>query len=99
MTLLLLLSVAAPVAALTWWLWSGSKPSLIVTFTLACLSLAFWLWVSWSLRDGMGPDAIDSSGTEALRRFWSGASIWVMSWAGLVAVALSRLWWGQRTAP
>ena len=57
--------------------------------TLLTTALGFWGIVgvfSWILRDGLGPDSVDSSGWAAFERFF-----WTWSWGpiaiGLVTVA------------
>lgn len=34
------------------------------------LLLAFWAMFNWFLRDGLGPDSVESFGWEAFHRFW-----------------------------
>ena len=40
-----------------------------VMAALSSTTLIFWGWWAWSLRDGMGPDSIESRGAQALVRF------------------------------
>jgi hypothetical protein len=52
--------------------------------SLLLLALGAWTWL---LRDGLGPDSIESSGIEALRRFFS--DFWPFALLGLVLFVIA----------
>lgn len=53
-----------------------------VMAAISSITLIFWGWWAWLLRDGMGPDSIESRGAEALARFlgefWIPAVLWAL---------------------
>lgn len=53
-----------------------------VMAALSSTTLIFWGWWAWFLRDGMGPDSIESRGAQALVRFlgelWIPATLWAL---------------------
>jgi hypothetical protein len=63
--------ILAALAAAIWLFRSASRAALaaVLFFTLAALGWAAFL--SWVLRDGLGPDSVTSTGTMAWRRFAS----------------------------
>jgi hypothetical protein len=52
-------------------LFSPSRRALIAVFIFTLLALAHAGFWNWLLRDGLGPDAITSTGLEAWKRFAS----------------------------
>jgi hypothetical protein len=66
----------------------GIALGLVLVALLLLLSLGSY---SWLLRDGLGPDAVESSGFEALRRFWS--DFWpVAAICGIICLAAFFVW-------
>jgi hypothetical protein len=69
----------------------------ILCFAAAGYFLGAALLLSWSLRDGLGPDAIESSGVEAIRR--AARDAWP---AALISTTVMFAAWkiaGRRTPP
>ena len=48
--------------------------------TIGLLAVSLWAWL---LKDGLGPDSVESHGWRALERFWAGAG-----WALLAPTVL-----------
>ena len=74
-------------------LWSFVFPSRHSLFLLAIISSAVLiacLFLAWFFRDGMGPDAIESTGLEAARRIGVGAAAPLAVWLVLNALAFAR---------
>ncbi|MDR6840429.1 hypothetical protein [Pseudoxanthomonas sacheonensis] len=80
----LALALAAFVIFLIW----RTKFLLIVSSTLLTASLFIWGIVVWFLRDGMGPDAIESSGLQAWSHFLEFFWMPIVFWAFLIIVSI-----------
>lgn len=85
-----LLACAAAVAAFLWVLAKGSLPALISVVVSTSAALASWLSVAWLLRDGMGPDAVTSSGMDALHRVVPSTIIPLVVWAVVNGLSVRR---------
>src|SRR5688572_12627167 len=59
-----------------------------VMAAVSSITLIFSGWWTWLLRDGMGPDSIESQGIEALTRFLDQFWIPAVLWALLIGIGL-----------
>ena len=82
-----------------WALLSGSTVSLRVFFAVSAPALADVFWLAWFFRDGMGPDAVTTSGWKAVHHFMLLASIPVCLWGLFAFTLLGRRWWATRQRP
>ena len=64
---------------------------LVRTALICCISMAPFAWI---LRDGLGPDAVESQGWEALRR-----SFTFMGWGPILLALLLAHWLCKTRAP
>ena len=71
----------------------GLAVGIAVFSSLLLLALGAWTWL---LRDGLGPDSVESSGIEALRRFFS--DFWPVALFCL-ALFVIALFIGRHQAP
>jgi hypothetical protein len=92
----LYLPVIVVLAAFTWLILSGSRQAFVLTIALVCVSLAVWLPMEWFLRNGLGPDSIESDGVLAWRRFLEGAAVPFVFFGVIVAASIGRYCLGRR---
>ena len=85
--------ILAALAGLVWLCCSRSRAALGLVILLALAALIWAGFLSWMLRDGLGPDAVTSSGLQAWRRFASDMLFPVGVCAFIVIVAISLFWW------
>ena len=78
---------------------SGSRRSFGTFLSVSLATLANLLWLAWFFRDGMGPDAITTSGLGAWQNFWALAAVPVVAWVALSLAAGLRYWHAVRAAP
>ena len=84
---LMLLGVAA---TFLWSLVSASRLSLALVICVSSSVLLFILYLIWFFRDGMGPDAVTSTGLEMARRIGTAAAVPVALWILLNGLAIAR---------
>ena len=95
-----LMSLALPtVSVLVFWLFLRRKTTrLFVLFQAVWFaSLSVWALVCWFYRDGMGPDAISTSGQSALLSFLDGFKVYAVCWA-LVELAVILVFVRRRSS-
>jgi hypothetical protein len=68
-----LLVVSSAISALRLW-FSRSRAAISMAIVSSFAALAWAGYWSWLLRDGLGPDAVESTGWQAWRRF--GSEMW-----------------------
>ena len=91
--------VAAALAALVWLFRSASRAALSIVIVLALAALAWSAFLSWILRDGLGPDAVTSSGIDAWKRFASDM-LFPTSVCGVIIIAAVVLFcWRRNGVP
>lgn len=72
-----------------WFLIRRTRRMFIVSFSLLTLSLLVWGGVIWFLRDGLGPDSVESQGLLAWTRFLGFFWIPFVFWVGLTLFGLA----------
>jgi hypothetical protein len=53
---------------------NDGSPRLLLFLVLLLVSFCYLVWAAlmcWTLKDGLGPDAIESTGLLAISRFWA----------------------------
>lgn len=84
--------VIASTICFVWPLVSPSRRSFIGAFSVTTAALAVSLWLVWSFRDGMGPDAVTTTGFKALQHFWHGAVVPMVTWLTFAIIVTARVW-------
>src|SRR3954447_7696807 len=97
--------VAIPCLALAscvsfFWLFiSPARTSFWALVISSSAALSVSAHVSWSLRDGLGPDAITTTGVRAFQHFMSGFGFPLLAWTFVVVLGSLRYWWSARQRP
>src|SRR5688572_7362005 len=68
-------TIVATAISFLWSFVSGSRRSFGTFLSVSLATLANLLWLAWFFRDGMGPDAITTSGLGAWQNFWALAAV------------------------
>ena len=76
--------------AFVWTLISGSRLSLISFASVSTVTFLSVLLLIWFFRDGIGPDAVTSTGFEMARRIGIGAAFPAACWLLLNGLAFFR---------
>lgn len=82
--------IVASVICLVWVIVWPSRISLTVWLSTSTAALAMLCWFTWLLRDGLGPDAVSTTGLAAWQRFWQGAAFPAAAWSICVAASVVR---------
>ena len=91
--LLFWIIVLAALAALVWLFRSRSRAALSIVIVLALAALGWSALLSWVLRDGLGPDAVTSTGVNAWKRF-APEMLFPTSVCGFIIIsAVVSFWW------
>jgi hypothetical protein len=81
--------VAASLVCLGLLFATRSKAALALTLACSTIALCIWAWLDWAFRDGLGPGAVSSFGTSALRNFFGQFWFALAAWGFLVVVSLT----------
>jgi hypothetical protein len=92
-------TIVAAAISFLWAFVSGSRRSFGTFLTVSLATLANLLWLAWFFRDGMGPDAITTSGLDAWQHFWALAAVPVVAWVALALATGLRYWHAVHTCP
>lgn len=76
--------------AFLWSLIAGSRLSLVLVSSVSSATLLALLFLIWFFRDGLGPDAVTSTGLEAAHRLGIGSVIPVIVWLLVNGLAFAR---------
>jgi hypothetical protein len=76
-----------------------SRISLLATLVFSSVTLGVLLYIAWFFRDGLGPDAVTTTGVAAWRHFMFGAAFPLIAWSFIVVTGLVRYWWSTRQRP
>jgi hypothetical protein len=76
--------------AFLWSLLTCSRLSLVLVSSVSSATLFALLFLIWFFRDGLGPDAVTSTGLEAARRIGVGAAVPVGVWLLVNGIAFAR---------
>ena len=84
--------------AFLWSLITGSRLSLFLVLAVSSATLLALLYLTWFFRDGLGPDAVTSTGFEAARRIGFGAAVPIGTWLLVNGLAFARYRSGRTRA-
>lgn len=73
-----------------WSLITGSRLSLVLVSSVSSATLLSLRFLIWFFRDGLGPDAVTSTGLEAARRIGFEAAVPVVVWLLVNGLAFAR---------
>lgn len=62
--------------------------SLVMASAVLSMTTAWWLFICWIYRDGMGPESVESSGLSALAAFMSIAWPYVIAYCVLIGMCI-----------
>lgn len=76
--------------ALCWAMVTGSRPALVSVVLSSSAMLFALLYLAWFFRDGLGPDAIASTGAEAAARIAGEVAVPFVIWLVANGLAVAR---------
>jgi hypothetical protein len=91
----LLLPIIAAVGAMIGLFLTGARLWFAGSLIFLTAALGIWGYYDWFLRDGLGPDSVESRGFEAIANFADAFWIHLVGWVFLVALSF---WLARRKA-